>query len=319
MTTSVVIPTWNGARRVERVLASVGDGAQVIVVDNGSTDGTLDLLASRFRDVDVISLPRNEGFSRAVNRAARVAAGDCLVLLNDDCVCEHGFVDRLAAALDPARSVVMAAGVLVECGDAGVIDSAGIELDETLLVFDYLNGSPVSVLADGVEDPMGPSGAAAAFDRDAFLATGGFDESLFAYWEDVDLVLRLRNTGATCRLVPSARAQHAHSSTLGSGSRRKNYLTGFGRGYVIRKWGVLDHAGVPSTLARELALCAAQIAIDRNASGLRGRIDGWRAAQGTERHSYTAAVGTRRRRSIVHELRRRSRRRRRLRDPRFPP
>ena len=89
-------------------------------------------------------------------------------------------------------------------------------------------------------DPLGPSGAAAAFDRAAFLECGGFDERLFAYWEDVDLVLRLRLAGARCVLVPDARAVHSHSATLGSGSARKNYLTGFGRGYVLRKWGVLS-------------------------------------------------------------------------------
>ncbi len=133
----------------------------------------------------------------------------------------------------------MAAGVLLEAHDPTVVDSAGIELDDTLLVFDYLNGQPISVLTRALADPLGPSGAAAAFDRAAFLECGGFDERLFAYWEDVDLVLRLRLAGARCVLVPDARAVHSHSATLGSGSARKNYLTGFGRGYVLRKWGVV--------------------------------------------------------------------------------
>jgi len=195
MSASVVVPSWNGAERLALLLPSLGSAAQVIVVDNGSSDGTRELLARRFPDVDVLALPRNEGFSRAVNRAARAAAGDVLVLVNDDCVCRPGFVERLAAAVRPADGLVMAAGVLLEAGDPGTIDTAGIELDDTLLVFDHLNGLPVAALADA-PPPFGPSGAAAAFDRAAFLEAGGFDEKLFAYWEDVDLVLRLRLAGA---------------------------------------------------------------------------------------------------------------------------
>src|SRR4051812_41303124 len=112
----------------------------------------------------------------------------------------------------------MAAGVLVEGAGSDLIASAGIELDSPLLVFDYLNGRPLSVLEEDVDPPVGPAGAAAAFDRRAFLDAGGFDEALFAYWEDVDLMLRLRLDGARCALVPKARAVHEHSATLGSGS-----------------------------------------------------------------------------------------------------
>jgi GT2 family glycosyltransferase len=310
VTATVVVPSWNGARRLERLLPSLGAESQVIVVDNGSTDGTGELLARRFPDVDVLALPRNEGFSRAVNRAAAAATGDALVLVNDDCVCEDGFAERLAAALDPGASVAMAAGVLLEARDPSTIDSAGIELDDTLLVFDYLNGRHVSALDEPVADPVGPSGAAAAFDRAAFLEVGGFDERLFAYWEDVDLVLRLRLAGARCRLVPEARATHAHSATLGSGSARKNELTGFGRGYELRKWSVLAGGRGVSALGRELGVCAAQLVVDGTASGIRGRVAGWRAA--TERHAYPAAAVSASRRGLAVELRRRAVRRRRL-------
>ena len=142
----------------------------------------------------------------------------------------------------------MAAGVMRDWRDRSLIDSAGMELDQTLLVFDYLNGEPVSRLGGGVADPIGPSGAAAAFDRASFRSVGGFDEGLFAYWEDVDLVLRLRRLGLRCALAPDALGDHEHSATLGSGSKRKNYLMGYGRGYVLRKWGVLDGRRTGSVL-----------------------------------------------------------------------
>jgi GT2 family glycosyltransferase len=198
-----------------------------------------------------LRLDRNEGYSRAVNLAARRAEGDALVLLNDDCVVEPGYVEAICAAIDPAAGVVMAAGVMREQSDPRRIDTAGVEMDPTLLIWDYLNGAPVSALERGVLDPIGPSGAAAAFDREAFLTAGGFDERLFAYWEDADLILRLRLAGARCRLAAGARGVHHHSATLGSGSARKNYLVGFGRGYLLRKWGVAIPRRVPQILARD--------------------------------------------------------------------
>ena len=223
-------------------------------------------------------LEHNVGYTRAINLGVRRARGERIVLLNDDCVCDPGFVEAITAPIDPAAGVVMAAGVMRDWRDRSLIDSAGMELDRTLLVFDYLNGEPVSRLDAGVADPIGPSAAAAAFDRD-------------------DLPLRRRLRRAAVRLLggrrpgpapaparvplrarPDARGDHEHSATLGSGSARKNYLMGFGRGYVLRKWGVLTPRRLPAVLARELALCAGQAVLDRNLAGIRGRVQGYRAA-----------------------------------------
>jgi N-acetylglucosaminyl-diphospho-decaprenol L-rhamnosyltransferase len=184
--------------------------------------------------------------------------------------------------------VVMATGVMRDAGAPDLIETAGVEIDRTLLPFDYLNGEPLAVLEGPVPDPIGPSGAAAAFWREAFLEVGGFDEELFAYLEDVDLVLRMRLAGGTCRLAPKALGTHEHSATLGPGSRRKDYLIGYGRGYLLRKWGVLTPRRVPGVILRELALSAGQILLDRNLGAVSGRIHGLRAAP--ERHPYPAEV-----------------------------
>ena len=290
---TVVVPTWNGAHRLERLLRSLAIQSvphQVVVVDNGSTDGTREMLRGRFPAVEVITLPRNEGFSRAINVGARRAEGDALVLLNDDCVCSEGFVEALAGALDPASGVVMAASVLCNRHDPALIESAGMELDHTLLVWEHLHGEPISVLDRPVPEPVGPSAAAAAFDRAAFLGAGGFDEHLFAYWEDVDLVVKLRLDGGRCVLARGALGVHEHSATLGAGSREKNYLMGFGRGYILRKWSVLGPRRIPHVAVRELVICVGQAAIDGNAAGVRGRLDGYRAAKGAPKHPYPADV-----------------------------
>ena len=273
---TVVVPTRDGRERLERLLDSLAaSGAEIVVVDNGSSDGSGD--AATAFGATVIRLEENVGFGRAVNIGARAASGSVLVLVNDDCVCGPGFVEELASALDPAAGVVMAAGVLLEPAGA-TIDTAGIELDRSLLVFDHLNGQPLSALDRCPADPVGPCGAAAAFDRETFLDLGGFDEQLFAYWEDVDLVLRIVENGGRCRLATRARGVHEHSATLGSGSAAKNYLTGFGRGYVLRKWRGGGTAVVASAAWRDLPILVGQALVDRTLAGARGRRDGWRAA-----------------------------------------
>jgi N-acetylglucosaminyl-diphospho-decaprenol L-rhamnosyltransferase len=288
---TVIVPTVGRPRELEALLGSLERQTvehQLIVVDNGSPDGSVGRLCARVAAVEVIRLERNAGFSRAVNISAERADGDAIVVLNDDCTCDPGFVGEIVGALDPAQDVVMAAGVMRDRDDPALIDTAGMELDSTLLAYNYLSGEPVVRLDGGVPDPIGPSGAAAAFDREAFLGVGGFDERLFAYWEDVDLVLRLRREGGRCALAPRARGTHEHSGTLGSGSAGKNYLMGFGRGYLLRKWGVVTPRRLGSVLAREAVLCLGQLIVDRNLAGVRGRIRGYLATRRNE--SYPAEL-----------------------------
>ena len=310
---TVIVPTVTPPRAA-RLLASLAAAAgsfETIVVDNGTGSAELDPAGAGLEG-EVLRLDSNQGYSHAVNLGARRARGEALVLLNDDSVVDPGYVERITAALDPGTGVVMAAGVMLDGHRPGLIDTAGVELDRTLLAFDYLNGEPVAVLDGRVPDPLGPSGAAAAFTRDAFLDAGGFDEQLFAYLEDVDLVLRLRCSGASCRLVAGARGTHEHSATLGPGSARKDYLLGYGRGYLLRKWGVLAPRRLPAVLAREVALSAGQAVVDRNLGGVRGRLAGLRASRPSEPYPAPEVLGDPP--SLASTLRRRWRRRARLRS-----
>ncbi len=314
---TVIVATRGPVSRLRRLLDSLAAqtaGHETIVVDNGSPGGAVGELCAGYGCARSIRLERNAGFSVPVNLAAREASTDALVLINDDCVCDRDYVERVVAALDPGAGVVMAASVMRDVADPELIDSAGMELDQTLLVYDYLNGYPLTVLAEPPPDPIGPSAAAAAFDRRAFLEVGGFDERIFAYWEDVDLVLRLRRAGGRCRLAADAGGTHEHSATLGSGSAAKNYLTGWGRGYTLRKWGVMGAPRrIASVLARETVICAGQAVIDRNVAGVRGRARGWRAGAGTAPLPYPADLAAAGGGSpLLRNLGRRLARRRRL-------
>jgi N-acetylglucosaminyl-diphospho-decaprenol L-rhamnosyltransferase len=271
----VVIPTLDARGLLLETLASLERQTvpvEVVVVDNASADGTAEAVAERHPDVSVIRNERNLGFGAAINRAALALDGDILVLVNNDVVCEPDFVERL---LEPfARAEVgLAAGVLLQAEAPDRIDSAGIELDTTLRSWDFLWNEPVTAL-ERARDPVGPCGGAAAYRLDVFKEAGGFDETLFAYWEDVDLALRIREAGWTCALAPGARALHKHGQTLGAASPAARRLEAFGRGYVLAKYRVGRRR--PLTRVKivllDLPVLAVHLVVRREAGPIRERL-----------------------------------------------
>ncbi|MGA9636562.1 MAG: glycosyltransferase, partial [Solirubrobacterales bacterium] len=148
MSATVIVPTITPERVTGLLesLAESGGSFETIVADNGTGSAELSRAAARLQDAQVLRLESNLGYGCAVNEAVRRAQGDVLVLLNDDSVVDPGYVERIASDLDPSGGVVMAAGVMRDARSPGLIDTAGIEIDHTLLAFDYLNGEPVEVL-----------------------------------------------------------------------------------------------------------------------------------------------------------------------------
>jgi N-acetylglucosaminyl-diphospho-decaprenol L-rhamnosyltransferase len=281
---TVYIPNFNGGERLARALASLRvqtRAVDVVVVDNGSADGSSQRVREEFPEVGLLELGRNLGFGPALNRAIAERPGDPILLLNNDAECEPRFAEAMLEAAGSGAEMV--AGVLLKEEAPGTIDSAGVVADRTLMGFDHLHGEPVAALA-GAADPLGPTGGAALYRREAFEAVGGFDERIFLYYEDLDLALRLAAAGARCHLAGEARALHAYSASLGAASGEKYARTGWSRGYMLRRYGVMARPGTAlRALACEAAICAGQLAKDRTTKGIGGRLRGWRDGAGLTR------------------------------------
>lgn len=283
MLPTVYIPNFNGAARLAGTLRGLTQqtaAAEVVLVDNGSSDDSVELARRQLPEVKVVELGENLGFGRAINRAVEKVPGDPVILLNNDAVPGPRFVEALLDGL--GGEVDSVAGVLLQERAPELIDSAGVVADTTLMGFDYLHGEPVAAAASAAP-PLGPTGGAALYRRGAFEAVGGFDERIFLYYEDLDLALRLAGRGGRCRLAPEARALHAYSASLGAASAGKYAWTGWSRGYMLRRYGVMHSPRLAlRALACEGALCAGQLLKDRTAAGLRGRLRGWRSGGGAE-------------------------------------
>ena len=290
MRATIYIPNFNGSQHIGRALRSLRKQtrpADVVVVDNGSSDDSVELIRAGYPEVKLLELGENIGFGPALNRAVTAHPAENLVLLNSDVECEPRFLEALEDKL--GAEVDSVAGVLLQERAPGLIDSAGVVADATLMGFDYLNGEPAAAALTAA-DPLGPTGGAALYRRAAFDAVGGFDERIFLYYEDLDLALRIAARGGRCRLAGEARAVHTYSASLGAASARKYAATGWSRGYMLRRYGVMSRPGLAlRALACEGAICAGQLLVDHTAKGIGGRLRGWRDGGGLERRDADGA------------------------------
>ncbi len=278
---SFVVPTWNGLevlREALRALAAQTVTCEVVVVDNGSVDGTAEAVAAEFGDVVLVRVEENVGFGRAVNLGAARATGDVLLVVNNDAVCAPDFAERMLAPFaDPG--VGMAAGVLTQRPHPDRVDSAGVELDVTVGSWDLGWNAPVASL--GARQPVGPCGGAAAYRATAWRDAGGFDPALFAYWEDVDLALRLRRAGWRSAFVPEAMALHRHGATLGAATPLQRRLDAFGRGFVLGRHGRRGVLAALRVAALDWPVLAFDLVVSRQPAVLRERRRGLAAGRAT--------------------------------------
>jgi hypothetical protein len=212
---SIVIPNWNGIGVLPACLASidaqkVGD-LQVIVVDNGSQDGSVEWVRSHYPQVRLIVHERNLGFGSAVNAGIRVCDAPLVFLLNNDTeLCEHCIARLMKAAADHPEYHSYAPKMIADA-DRSVLDGAGDGMMRSGAGYRIGTGEKDDGRFDTFRPVFGPCAGAALYRKALFHRIGLFDETYFAYLEDVDLNFRANLAGYRCLYVPDARLYHIGS------------------------------------------------------------------------------------------------------------
>ncbi len=234
-----VVVTWQGAHLLPDCLRALAAQAhaiapgrlEIVVVDNGSTDGTLELLARDFPGVVVLPLPMNLGFAEANNLAFRRAlarGADFVALVNNDVEAGAGWLEALLAAARDNQGAALFCGTLVFRDQPGKVNGTGLCIDGLGRARDRDFGAALGTLQRAAGPVEGISGGACLLRTSLLRRIGLFDPDYFAYYEDVELSLRAARAGAICWYTPLAVARHRFGATFGPGSPRQRALLGRG-------------------------------------------------------------------------------------------
>ncbi len=215
---SVVIVSFNHRDLLRQVLEALRlqtfRNFETIVVDNGSRDGSADLVAANFPDVHLVRLAENTGFAGGNNRGIAVARGEFVALLNNDALPDPRWLEELVAVMDVRPEVGFCASRVLLQSDPHLLDAAGDGLTFAATAFKRGHRLPAGGYAEQ-KFVFGASGSAAFWRRVVLDTVGCFDEDFFAVYEDVDLSFRAQLAGFPCLYVPTAVVHHRGSSTIG--------------------------------------------------------------------------------------------------------
>ncbi|OPY58759.1 MAG: Poly-beta-1,6-N-acetyl-D-glucosamine synthase [Pelotomaculum sp. PtaU1.Bin035] len=215
--TSVVIPNWNGSDLLKTCLSSlkrqIYQDFEIIVVDNGSSDDSIQYIESVHPEVRIIKLPVNKGFCAAVNSGIKSARGKYVALLNNDTEAGPAWLGELVKALNENIDVGLCASKMMNYFNRNLIDNAG----DMLCYYGHTVGRN-EIDAGQYDRPryiFSACAGAAIYRKELFADVGFFDEDFFAYYEDIDIGMRAQLKGYKCLYVPAAVVYHMIQATSG--------------------------------------------------------------------------------------------------------
>ncbi len=232
---AVVILNWNGREMMRQFLPSVvhfsEELADVIVADNASTDGSLEMLAAEFPTVKTIVLDQNYGFAEGYNLALAQVGHPYLLLLNSDVEVSEGWLRPLLSYMEENKDVAACQPKLLSQREKDMFEYAGASggyLDR--YGYPFCRGRIFHIVEkdcgqyDDIKDVLWATGAALMVRREDWVSSGGLDGRFFAHMEEIDLCWRLRNRGRRIVCVPQSVAYHVGGATLDQGNPRKTFL-----------------------------------------------------------------------------------------------
>lgn len=218
---TVVIPNYNGKAYLPGCLTALAEQTpdtplfQVIVVDNGSTDGSVPLLTEEWPEVKKIFLTENTGFCHAVNVGIQAADTPFVILLNNDTKVKSAFISNLYRAISGDENIFSVSSQMLMWDRPELVDDAGDRYCAFGWAYARGKGRP-AVRFDRPAEIFASCGGAAIYRRDVFEKIGYFDELHFAYLEDMDIGYRARIYGYRNLYEPSAKVLHYGSASTGS-------------------------------------------------------------------------------------------------------
>ncbi len=234
---TVVIPNWNGRLMLQTCLAALGAQTlrdrDVIVVDNGSEDGSVAWLRKRHPSVRVIENAQNMGFAAPVNQGILASDSRYVAVLNNDTEPSPEWLAALVQAAERDARVGMCASRMMFADQPTTINSTGISVDRVAIAWDRRGGETEDGRETESVEVFGACAGAALYRREMLQEVGLFDEEFFAYMEDVDLAWRARRLGWRCLYVPAARVLHRHSATGQEGSPFKSFHLGRNKVWLV--------------------------------------------------------------------------------------
>ncbi len=224
---TVVIPNYNGIKFIKECLETVlcqedAPAYEVVVVDNGSTDGSRELVEQEFPQVKLLAQETNTGFCHAVNVGIEYSKAPYVLLLNNDTKVDVGFVKALYDAIDSKPNCFSVSAKMLAWDDESILDDAG----DRYCVLGWAYGRGKGKPADDYSIPVkifSACGGAAIYRREVFEKIGLFDEAHFAYLEDLDIGYRALLCGYENWYAPEAKVVHYGSAA--SGSRYNTWKT----------------------------------------------------------------------------------------------
>lgn len=216
---TIVIPNYNGKHFMEPCLASLEKQStkdfRILIVDNASSDGSIEYMKENYPEIDVIALDKNYGFSKAVNVGIQNSKTPYVILLNNDTTVDEHYVEEMVHAIEQSPRIFSVSSKMIQMYHPDLIDSAGDLY--TLVGWGICRGAgrPISNYTEADEIFTACAGAA-IYRRSAFRKIGYFDENHFAYLEDIDIGYRAKIFGYKNMYCPTALVYHVGSGTSGS-------------------------------------------------------------------------------------------------------